>query len=144
MSSKVRCTLIVFVHLWISVILVHQHYASHACFFELKVYVYKQQCILYLALVAAAEASLSFMITCSLYIIMIIYVYINIFVFRLVSELSYLAERCYATFSYCHKMSSVCRLSVTRVYCDKMAKDRIMRFSPKCSPAPHLFACQVW
>jgi len=50
-------------------------------------------------------------------------------------------------FHYWDKISSVvCRRrpSVTRVYCDKMAKDRIMQFSVKCSPMPYLFACQVW
>jgi len=41
-------------------------------------------------------------------------------------------------FRYCHTMSSVCRLfvGVTSVYCDKTAEDRIMQFSPKCSPMP--------
>ena len=48
-----------------------------------------------------------------------------------------LADLCNATFGYCHNMSSVvvC-LSVTRVYCDKTAKVRIMQFSQKCSPMP--------
>jgi len=38
-----------------------------------------------------------------------------------------LAERCncIAMFGYCHNMSPVCRLSVTRVYCDKMIEARI-------------------
>jgi len=42
---------------------------------------------------------------------------------------------------YCHNMSSiVCRLSVTRVYRDNTAKDRIMQFSLKYSPMPYFFA----
>ena len=31
--------------------------------------------------------------------------------------LHFLADRCNATFGYCHEMSSVCLSSVTRVYC---------------------------
>jgi len=38
----------------------------------------------------------------------------------------------------------VCRVSVTRVYCDKTAKFRIIWFSLKCSPMPQLFVCEVW
>ena len=41
-------------------------------------------------------------------------------------------------------MSSVWRLFVTRVYCDKTAKLRIIRFSLICSSTPWLFSCQVW
>jgi len=37
-------------------------------------------------------------------------------------------------FRYCRKMSSVCRLFVTRVYCDKMVEAKNMQFSLKCSP----------
>jgi len=39
----------------------------------------------------------------------------------------FLAERCncIAKFRYSHKMLSVCRLSVTRVYCDKTTANRI-------------------
>ena len=33
-----------------------------------------------------------------------------------------------ATFVCCHNVSSVCRLSGTRVYCDKTAEARIMSF----------------
>ena len=40
-----------------------------------------------------------------------------------------LADHCDATFGYCQNMSSVVCLSVTRVYCDKMAVVRIMQFS---------------
>jgi len=35
-------------------------------------------------------------------------------------------------FRDCHKMSSVCLSSTTRVYCDKVAEARIMQFSLKC------------
>ena len=37
-----------------------------------------------------------------------------------------------------------CWLLATRVYCDKRAEARIMQFSLKCSPIPHLLDCQVW
>ena len=49
-------------------------------------------------------------------------------------NLAFLADLCNATFGYCHNMSSVCRLSVTRMYCDKTAAVRIMQFSLKCCP----------
>ena len=42
--------------------------------------------------------------------------------------LEFLADRCNVTFGYCHNMSSVVCLSVTRVYCDKTAAVRIMQF----------------
>jgi len=61
---------------------------------------------------------------------MLIFVYCFVF-------MAFLADCCKATFGYCHNMSSVCcRLSVTRVYCDKTAKTRIMQFSLLCSPMP--------
>jgi len=49
-----------------------------------------------------------------------------------------LAERCnfIAMSVYCHIMLSVCRLSVTRVYCDKITEVRITRFSHKSSVRP--------
>jgi len=51
----------------------------------------------------------------------------------------FLAERCNCIASSAISIiyglsSSVICLSVTRVYCDKMAEDRIMQFSLKCSP----------
>jgi len=49
----------------------------------------------------------------------------------------FLAERC----SF---VVMICCLSVKPLYCDKMVKDRILRFSLKCSPVPQLFACQVY
>jgi len=47
---------------------------------------------------------------------------------------TFLVERC-----NCIASSAIairCRLSVTRVYCDKTAEARIMQFSLKCSPVP--------
>jgi len=54
----------------------------------------------------------------------------------------FLANRCNATFGYCYNMSSVYHLSVTRVYCDKMAEARIMQFSLKCSAMPNSLPAQ--
>jgi len=34
--------------------------------------------------------------------------------------MQFLADRCNATFGYCHEMSTVCLSSVTRVYCGQM------------------------
>jgi len=46
---------------------------------------------------------------------------------------------------YCHKHKDfVCCLSVTRVYCDKTAEARIMKFSQQYSPMTYIFACQDW
>jgi len=47
-----------------------------------------------------------------------------------------LVERCNCITS--SAIVIICHLSVTRVYCDKMAEVRIMQFSLKCSPVSYL------
>jgi len=53
-----------------------------------------------------------------------------------------LAEHCncIAKFCYCRDMLSVCRLSVTGMYCDKMTEARITLFSLKSSNMSQLSA----
>jgi len=58
------------------------------------------------------------------------------------------AERCNCIASSaiairCRLSVVICLSSVTRMYCDNTAEDRIIQFSLKCSPMPYLFACQV-
>jgi len=64
------------------------------------------------------------------------------FCLQLSHFVSFLADRCNATFGYCHNMSSVVCLSVARVYCDKTAAVRIMQFALKCSPMPELLSAK--
>jgi len=50
-------------------------------------------------------------------------------------------ERCNLTFDfdYCHDVVSVCRLSATRMYCNKIFEED-HAVSPKTSLVPHLYA----
>jgi len=50
---------------------------------------------------------------------------------------------CIAKFGYCHVMSSVCLSFVTRVYCDKMTKARIMQFLLKPNTLLVAGSCRV-
>ena len=73
---------------------------------------------------------------------------VDVDVFFIVVERFGATLQSHCKFRYCHKMSSVCRLSslclsssMTRVYCNKTAEVKIIHV---CSPLSQLFACQVW